>query len=210
MFTAGSFSETIASRRGGGRPRKPIGAADRQRQVQFRQQRDLQIKLTADVGELAANSPVVEIRGQRRAKTRRPEPGGVEAGRAQPRGIARAAGSTRVWPSAKLRPPISFSSTPGKLSTCAIALLVTVIDVVVAESAKEEVGERLRPIRAARTAGGPDPHRGMPERQADAAVVTCRAASGRRRRRRRRCCGLDHHLLPVSSSTSPSELRTSV
>ena len=70
----------------------------------------------------------------------------------------------------KFLPPIAFSSAPGKAVVLPIALLVPVVDVVVAEPAEEEVGERLVTGTRRVAGGAPQPDRRMLERDSQAAI----------------------------------------
>ena len=110
----------------------------------------------------------------------------------------------------KLRPPISFSSAPGKLYVFAVALLVAVIDVVVAEAAEEEVGKRLVAVVRREAGGAAQPDR--------------RVAAAAGRTRDRAChgtCGTSDAVdvspaprttiaAPSRRRRCPSEFRTSV
>ena len=122
--------------------------------------------------------PRVEVRRQPGDEDRRPHPGRVEARRAR-RGWNRNGGrfhSTIDF--TKLRPPISFSSAPGKRVVLAVALLVAVVDVVVAEAAEEEVRERLVAIARREAGRAAEPDRRVADRQRRSRDRRCRSSFG--------------------------------
>ena len=115
-----------------------------------------EVDLRAGADDAAPCRAIVEVGGEAADEHRRPHPRHVEPRRAEASESAAAAGSASIVDLTKLRPPNLVQLGAGQAVGFAIALLVAVIDVVVAEAAEEEVGERLFAIvrREARRPAG--------------------------------------------------------
>ena len=136
------LSEIIASRRGAKRSSSATAAPNDSVMSWFESTFSRTIDLPAEAGQRAADSRRCPRSSSGRSRTRPAAARSRRSRACRGAGTATAAGSTRPCPSRSSVPGSRSSSAPGRLSNVAVPLLVAVVDVVVAEPAEEEVGER--------------------------------------------------------------------